>query len=123
MTERIEWRARYRIPASTLSSAEDRERGYEELVTWYCHSREEARKVATHRSEETLASVLGYQKRTVVVGEWEDWEELKAPTPKSLLHRKLYLISGEALCMDCPVDENGFLREWPGPHSDLPDEA
>ncbi|AXC37878.1 hypothetical protein SEA_JACKO_18 [Microbacterium phage Jacko] len=123
MTERIEWRARYRIPSSILSSAEDRARGYEELFTGYCETREEARKVAMHRSEETLASVIGYQKRTVVVGEWEDWEEPKAPTPKPPPHRRLNVSFGGALCMDCPVDENGLLADWRGPHSDLPDEA
>jgi hypothetical protein len=72
-TERIEYRAVYRQPASILDSPDDRQRGYVERVTTYGEDRERIRKdnYALSRAEESLAHIVRWERRVVAVGPWQ----------------------------------------------------
>ena len=66
-----EWRAIYRTPASYLATQKEQDRGYVQRSTPPFRTREEAKKSARHRSEETRAWVIGYETRTVAATGWE----------------------------------------------------
>lgn len=69
---RVEYRAIYRVPASILDSEEDRERGYVTRESKYGETREAVKQVTydLRRSEESLASIIRWEQRTVTLGEW-----------------------------------------------------
>lgn len=121
MSERIEWRARVRRPAHLLDSAEDMERGHVHYWTNPFPTREEARQAGNHRYEEELSAVVGYQKRRVVMEEWEDYTEPAPPKEPEPKHIKVSIYGGsEYLCATCPPNSYGYQPAWSQAHPDLP---
>lgn len=70
---RSEWRALVRRPASILDSPEQREVGYVLEWTSYGDSSEAVKRDSylLSRPEETHATVVKWQRRTVTCGPWE----------------------------------------------------
>ena len=68
----VEWRAVYRVPASWLDTIEDQKLGWIEFITRPFKTKEEAKREAMFRSEETLAFVVKYECREVTASNWHN---------------------------------------------------
>ena len=68
----VEWRAVYRVPSSFLNTIEEITQGWVEFKTQPFKTKEEAKRDAMYRSEETLAYLVKYECREVRVSSWHD---------------------------------------------------
>ena len=70
--ERVEYRALVRAPWNILDPKELREQGYTERWTGYGTDPQAIAKAVNSRSVEDHQWIAAWQKRTVIVGPWEE---------------------------------------------------
>lgn len=69
---RVEYRALIRSPWNILDPKELREQGYTESWSGYHEDPKDIIKIANYRSEEERRWIAKWEKRTVIVGPWEE---------------------------------------------------
>lgn len=69
---RTEYRAIYRNPWSILDPQKYHERGWMEHTSGFGSDKEKIRKEVMRRSEEDHQYIVRWEKRTVLVGPWEE---------------------------------------------------